>query len=80
MIALAVHFKRKRDFENQQIQQVPSGQPDQTIIIQNPGQPYGQPTYGQPMYNQQPAYNQPYVQPPGYGGYPQQQGPIIVHT
>ena len=39
-------------------------------------QPYGQTNYGQPYgqqpYGQQPAYNT------GYGGYPQQQQPIII--
>ena len=52
----------------------------------NYGQPYGQPAYGQQPY-MQPTYGQPayggYGQPPMaqpymQGGYPQQQGPIII--
>lgn len=84
VVALIIYCKRKKagDFQNAQQQAMGGNNPDQTIMIQNPSQPYGQPGYGQtPMYGQQPpVYGQPvYGQPPAYG-YPQQQGPIIISS
>ncbi len=86
-VALIIHCKRKRDFENQQLANAANQGGGQTIIIDPSQQAYGgQPAYGQPMppYGgtvyppAQPVYGgQPYVQPAQYG-YPQQQGPIII--
>lgn len=82
LVAVIIYCKRKKagDFQNAQQQAMGTGQ-DQTIVVQNPSQPYGQPAYGQQPYGQ-PVYGQPMYgqQPPAYG-YPQQQpGPIIIQS
>lgn len=87
---------KRKAFEAQRLAEAGNGGGGQSIIVQNPpgyGQPttYGQPAYGQQNYGQQPnmygqppvppIYSQPYVQPAPYGGgYPQQQGPIIIQS
>lgn len=80
--------QKRKAMEADRLAQAGNTSGGQTIIMQNPPNTYGQPTtygqtntYGQPpvppVYNQ--AYSQPYVQPYG-GGYPQQQGPIIIQS